>query len=716
MFQSPEQPGPQKRLLRPRVRTAGPFSLSQHRTPISGTKARWSHFFKDAEVTTVKQYARDTRLNLSMESRKFNYSLISNETFEMDASQTQKRPMTTAGAGRLPSKPHRQLCTAYASQWLTASQKRRCTLFRPHRTIRPVSTPGKLRLEPKAQLMTRMHGRIGSEVAQRDVKTAAVKMRRLDTATETKDVKAVLKRLRTGSHYDFLNADLKKHGFDTTASISEVLKALTGTRDDGSENGSASGAGGEGEYGAPAKEEPQIIHMRKTNLPENSNQTSGMSSIKEFFGGEGLVVALPLAHDEQQEEKGMIKLQLVKQDIVDHCENIQQRMDAEKASVLANTGKMSPQDSKYLQLLEKQYGLRPETIARQVDHTLSRCLYGNMYTALKKEVVLKDEDKLTILSSDELAVVREQLASSASPTFSREADMDYVEQLLRKIKFFEGLSRTQRIRVLRQATFRSFRKDEILVEGQTIQDIYIVLHGSVIVFSNTRDFTKRLMDGELFGEELFVESEFNPTGVTKYSYSKFTMKAREDADVLVLPRQDFANIVYKDMKDELYHKLYTLKSCALFAYVPVIELVPFAAKLKFEMKHYCEIIVRQSQSPPCCCIVASGVCKVLFELITKGSLTPSKYARRSQQKPERALWFGTTSFHSKGTSKAAKGRMPQTGKSRALNFSYENQVVSKAANGDVEYKTHVYSQDKIRYDRYHSDDWNWGNVSAADCC
>ena len=233
--------------------------------------------------------------------------------------------------------------------------------------------------------------------------------------------------------------------------------------------------------------------------------------------------------------------------------------------------------------------------------------------------------------------------------------------------------------------------DKVVIEAESIADIYVVLRGSVEAYMRNKDTRTlaQLSDGDVFGEELFIESEYNPSGYSRHSYVTMGLKVTENADLLIIPRASFEEAIYEAMRNELFHKLYFIRMCPLFGDIPTEGLINFASKLPMTLKRYCEVILKQGEVPKKCYIVANGICQSIFECIVTGSAQPSKYVRKSQKSQPKALRFGLTSFH---TPYFHDRICPINGRENsydASTFSYNNQVVSKTKEGQLTYKSHV---------------------------
>eukprot|EP01022_Parablepharisma_sp_SALTPOND_P014143 TRINITY_DN1903_c0_g2_i1.p1 TRINITY_DN1903_c0_g2~~TRINITY_DN1903_c0_g2_i1.p1 ORF type:complete len:674 (-),score=41.81 TRINITY_DN1903_c0_g2_i1:3296-5317(-) len=587
------------------------FYKTQSLKPVE-VKTQWQQMFKrNSRFVKTTQNISKARLNESLESRKFNYSMSSDKhTFLLDRPYHHHKCSSLNQSAVFSEEPYRQTMKSY--KWLA-----------PKRPLSPA------RKKPRPVTVSHIVS-TNSPMGFRRLRTQSQKIEcKPQTAfpQERKgklvDIKVGLGKSKARSHYSKLSEDLRRHGFNSSMPISEVLKTIA----------------------------------MKTNI------STGMGSLNNSID---FAVQLPQANKNRLED---IKVTLP---------NVKQPETKNEY-----TGPLK--ESSYLKLLEKHHDFNREIVGPQVHYTLSTSLQGNLCKALKNQMLLRESGDEKSLNKDELAAIKEDL------NLGKSKNLHHIEQILEKVKFFESFTTAQRLEMLSNVEYKEFSKDQIIIEASDIQDIYVVLCGAITVYTNTDTNVKRLVGGDIFGEELIVESDHNPTGCVKYSDTIFGMKVVKSTSVLVFPKSLLADIIYREMQDELYQKLYVMKTCPLFSNIPVVELLNLASRLPMVVKHYCEIIAKQSEIPNKCYIVASGVCKSLFECTVRTSATPSFYARKSHKRPLKALRFGLAEFNSSAAfDEHNKISARDNGKDeRALNFSYDNQVVCKTRAGTMTYKSHV---------------------------
>ena len=132
-------------------------------------------------------------------------------------------------------------------------------------------------------------------------------------------------------------------------------------------------------------------------------------------------------------------------------------------------------------------------------------------------------------------------------------------------------------------------------------NIYIILNGEVIINSD-KSFIKKLHNGEIFNKELIDGDE-----------GELNLITRIDTNLLVISKEAFDEIIYKEEKNKFYNKLYAIKSCSLFSKVPIADLFVFTLKLKSVAKKFGDVLIKRGTVQNKCYVIASGACKSYIE-------------------------------------------------------------------------------------------------------
>eukprot|EP00826_Nyctotherus_ovalis_P017528 TRINITY_DN15165_c0_g3_i3.p1 TRINITY_DN15165_c0_g3~~TRINITY_DN15165_c0_g3_i3.p1 ORF type:complete len:527 (+),score=54.79 TRINITY_DN15165_c0_g3_i3:29-1609(+) len=257
----------------------------------------------------------------------------------------------------------------------------------------------------------------------------------------------------------------------------------------------------------------------------------------------------------------------------------------------------------YAELLRKHYGFDLERDGNAVKELLRAELDSFVLTVLKKEVQAYRKEDTGTLNKEELRLIKQQILDHAA------ISMNCMKQILTKISFFETIEQLQ-IDLLRISYYKSFAKGEAIAE---IENVYIILNGEVAVYSNSK-IVRKLHNGELFDVRL-AECE---QGTLK-------LVARCGTSLLIIAREELEEVIYKYEENELYSRLYAVKSCSLFAEVPLSDLFVFALKLKTVIKKFGEIVVKKGDIQTKCYIIAAGTCKSYIEHPIESKATSKSY-------------------------------------------------------------------------------------------
>ena len=121
----------------------------------------------------------------------------------------------------------------------------------------------------------------------------------------------------------------------------------------------------------------------------------------------------------------------------------------------------------------------------------------------------------------------------------------------------------------------------------------------------------------LFPGESLGDVNLTSTSLLKYKEdrSETYVKSDKECDVLVFEKQQFADVLFQEMKDSLYEKIITLKNSEFFESISPYALVILCSNIEIKQYSYGDIIVRQEQEPEFCFIIVSGECKIVYETV-----------------------------------------------------------------------------------------------------
>lgn len=274
-----------------------------------------------------------------------------------------------------------------------------------------------------------------------------------------------------------------------------------------------------------------------------------------------------------------------------------------------------------------------EGAARQ---ELERQAPDRSYGLLKESAQFESNYSSSIspLSETDLQRIRD-FFSAPTPSL-----LPAIEQLAASRFFLPPMSRAQRRELLIHSSFRQYQKgDRVFDSVSTFPDIIFVLTGSVKVQNTTREFFVKMRRGQTYAEDLFMESESYPTGYTRHYDDRFSATALENSTaVITIPRSVFRELVLRELRAELFRKLYVLKLSRIFRQVSINQLIRLSRRTRFVMKYYWETVQRQETVPACCSVIFRGVCKSTYVK----SVSPIGSSSRGQR--TQAWRFGLSSY------------------------------------------------------------------------
>jgi len=228
---------------------------------------------------------------------------------------------------------------------------------------------------------------------------------------------------------------------------------------------------------------------------------------------------------------------------------------------------------------------------------------------------------------------------------NKSQNIQYIDQMLNERFYFSGLRKYQRINMLQNTVlFRLMKNETFVYKKAEISSIFYVIQGKVKIFNENNEYSRIIKFGQIFAEDLFFETKFNNIGYTKHYYDKFSIICVEDNTyILSTPREQFDKIISKELRNELFRKLYTLKKCRLFKEIPIDQLLQMTSRIQIKSCHYWELLQKQNEEPSKCYIISQGLCRAVYELNTVGNQLPKECIRKYMVKPIPPLKFGNTS-------------------------------------------------------------------------
>lgn len=332
--------------------------------------------------------------------------------------------------------------------------------------------------------------------------------------------------------------------------------------------------------------------------------------------------------------------------------------------------------SNHLILLEKEYGPLSESLITIINNTVDLMLPQYNFNMLKEVEESRPSTRSLKLSRKDCNCIRLIYSTGQGPT--------QAETIFSKMNLFSLVSLDKRLLLYQAAQYKQYKKGEILVKKNEIEDIFVIINGTARVKSSNYQYQKVLKEGDVYADELIISSSVNPSGIMRYSYDIYSIEAKETLDIIKISRQDFLRVMKEDAKDSLCKKLYTLKKCTLFKTVPLTELVEFASKGQVVQKRYCKILAKQGEIPKCCFIIINGKCKSVYETIIHNEHSPDC---KSSAFLQTSLKFGQNNERSACNDVIL---FPKNYHSRRNNnLSFHNQIIDERKTGEFTFKNQV---------------------------
>ena len=317
----------------------------------------------------------------------------------------------------------------------------------------------------------------------------------------------------------------------------------------------------------------------------------------------------------------------------------------------------------YLKLLEEKYGYRKDNEGVVVDEELRNSMEDVIKEITEQEINAQTNAVILTLSKADINTIK------AREHFKN------IEQILSKVSFFATLKGKERIEIIKKGYLKHYTSDDTINHDE---QIFVILKGKADVLINN-EIIKILNVGDLFTKEYYTTYNNSTT-------DSINIQSRATTYAFIINRAKFIEIIHTKLKKEFYLKLYTIKSCSIFADIPLSQLLTFSLNLKFTKKQYNEVIIKQGKIPMKCYIVAKGLCRLVVDSVETMASNPSIYARNSQKIKPKALRFGMSNFSRKKVLKNIEVLLVDSNED---NFSYENQLLGRTIRGSIRYKAQV---------------------------
>ena len=218
------------------------------------------------------------------------------------------------------------------------------------------------------------------------------------------------------------------------------------------------------------------------------------------------------------------------------------------------------------------------------------------------------------LSSFSTYLLREELSKKKLGVKTK-INYGIVEKIVKKLKFFAGFEEQMRFKILEAGEYHFFSKGETIFKQKEIGDsMYVILHGSVYVKINDNT-VNTLFDGFSFGEKCLIRSQYHNSGIKEeetINMRDASIITAEDSDLLMISKQKFSEIIFKEIKNDLHAKIKILKHCKYFSSVDPYALVIMALNIKIERYKYGEILVEQGRIPKETFVLIEGQTKAVY--------------------------------------------------------------------------------------------------------
>ena len=178
---------------------------------------------------------------------------------------------------------------------------------------------------------------------------------------------------------------------------------------------------------------------------------------------------------------------------------------------------------------------------------------------------------------------------------SRITDVD--RRLCANYKFFTDIDRNVRFQLYKSAELVHYPKSGTMIEEdiQTTSHVYIVLKGEVDQMSykaqtQTTICAKTFKSGECFGDASIQKQTFDPLKCLNKDRN-YLQTATDDVYAMTIPKQDFINAIFAEMRVELMFKILLFWRTPYFKDLSVYSLIMLASICDVKEYKYGEFIV-----------------------------------------------------------------------------------------------------------------------------
>jgi len=120
------------------------------------------------------------------------------------------------------------------------------------------------------------------------------------------------------------------------------------------------------------------------------------------------------------------------------------------------------------------------------------------------------------------------------------------------------------------------------------------------------------------------------------------VQSTTDCDLLMFDKKEFADVLFKEMRDSLYEKILALKRSELFENISPYALVVICSNVEVKEYSHGDVIIRQDNEPGSCFIIVEGECKVVYEKVVYRT---KEEMNAFNQKKEQPFKFGKNLYH-----------------------------------------------------------------------
>ena len=162
-------------------------------------------------------------------------------------------------------------------------------------------------------------------------------------------------------------------------------------------------------------------------------------------------------------------------------------------------------------------------------------------------------------------------------------DFDILDKILRKLKFFEVFDARIRQKLYRICRYEIVPAKHVIMDKTEMKNkIITIINGtaSLYVENKKQNYTQSLstmFPGDSIGDtNLISKIKVNEQFMESY------VESTTDCDFLVFDKKEFANVLFKEMKDTLYEKIMALKNSEFFSSISPYALVVICSNVEIK--------------------------------------------------------------------------------------------------------------------------------------